>query len=310
MSNITICILSLNRLSYLREALDSALHQTVKPAAIKIFDNGSENGFKDALLDYFESGVEWFGSETTQSAIWNFKRAVSSVTTENVLVLHDDDRLCPDFIEQQTKFLDFNRDIDAVSCNGFFINEDGHRSGGTLRPEFTRPETKIFESSSEVALEYASDSCIPFSPVVYKTASVKNIDFRTEFGKVCDAVFFCDMADIGKIAYQSTCLYECRVHAEQDSASFPQDQVEMLENFFWSTKGTNKKVLKRLRMLLARKYTRRVIYQIDQEFKKNKNLIRMTKISMKIFDKQFSALEALKFVLAISKSKAMRLFGK
>jgi glycosyltransferase involved in cell wall biosynthesis len=308
MSNITVCILSFNRLSYLREALDSVLVQTTKPASIKIFDNGSENGLKTSLLDYFENGIEWFGSETTQSAIWNFKRAVSSVATEYVLVLHDDDRLCSNFLEQQTKFLESNPHVDAVSCNGYFIDEEGHRSGGTLRPEFSRAEAKIFRSSSEVALEYASDSCIPFSPVVYRTATVKKIDFRTEFGKVCDAVFFCDMAEVGTIACQSECLYECRVHAEQDSASFPQDQVEMLESFFWSTKGTNKTTLKKLRMLLARKYTRRVIYHINQEFKKNRNLIQTSKVSMKTFDKRFSLLEAMRFFIAIGKSKALRLF--
>ena len=123
MLDVTVCILSFNRAAYLREALASVLAQTKAPQDIAIFDNGSQGEVLEAVKGYLEKGVRWVGSEVTMSAIWNFKRAVADTKSKYVLVMHDDDRLCRDFLEKQIEFLEENHSVVAVACNGYLIDE-------------------------------------------------------------------------------------------------------------------------------------------------------------------------------------------
>ncbi len=232
MSNVTACILSYNRAEYLSAAIDSILQQTVKPDEILIFDNGSDASVYERISPYLDSGVSWIAADINRSAAWNFRRAVATAKSEYVFVLHDDDRLCIDFVEKQIKFLSQNPDVGAVTCNGYLINEVGRRTGRLLRYDDFLGEVEFYRSAAAVAILYAGDSCIPFSPVVYRTEFVRAGNLREEFGKVLDAVFFCDLAKLGVLAYQLSPLYECRVHRAQDSNYFPAVELDRLTDYF------------------------------------------------------------------------------
>jgi glycosyltransferase involved in cell wall biosynthesis len=232
MSNVSACILSYNRAEYLCAAIDSILQQTVRPAEILIFDNGSDAVVYDRVRPYLDRGVIWIGSEVNRSAAWNFWRAVSIAKSEYLFVLHDDDRLCGDFIEQQINFLSRNPKVGAVTCNGYLINEQGDRTGELLRRDILGDTTELYQSSAAVAIRYASDSCLPFSPIVYRAEFARARNLREEFGKVVDAVFLCDLAKVGALAYQLRPLYECRVHGAQDSSYFPAAELDRLTDYF------------------------------------------------------------------------------
>lgn len=265
--NMTVCVLSFNRASYLCEAIESILAQTRKPEKVLIFDNGSKSDVHDAVEHYLGNGVRWIGTDLTHSHIWNFKRAIASTSTNYVMVMHDDDRLCADFIEKQLAFLDANPEVGAVTCNGYLMNESGNRSGRLLRTNFLDTQADIYKCSADVAMVYANDSCIPFSPLVYKTESVKKIVLQEDFGKVYDAVFLCDFADREAIGYQAMALYECRIHAGQDSSHFPVELMKKLESFFWTRKSDKEKDMARLRNLLVRQHTARIMRQIFDSFR-------------------------------------------
>lgn len=262
MMTITVCVLSFNRAAYLCESIESILMQTSRPQNILIFDNGSKNDVHAAVEPYLGNGVGWVGTDVTHNHIWNFKRAIASASTDYVMVMHDDDRLCIDFIEKQIAFLQAHPAVGAVSCNGYLMDESGKRNGRLLRAGFVDTDAEIFKCSAEVAMIYANDGCIPFSPLVYKTESVKKIVLQEEFGKVYDAVFLCDFADIEAVAYQAAPLYECRIHDGQDSSHFPADLMKKLENFLWTRKSSQEKDILSLHKLLIRQHTARTMRQI------------------------------------------------
>lgn len=232
MSNVSACILSYNRAEYLCAAIDSILEQTVRPVEILVFDNGSDAVVYERVRPYLDRGVTWIGADTNRSAAWNFRRAVATAKSEYVFVLHDDDRLCSDFVEQQINFLKHNPDVGAVTSNGYLINELGGRTGRLLRHDARQDGVEFYRTPAAVAIRYASDSCLPFSPVVYRTEFVRAGDLREDFGKVGDAVFFCDLAKVGVLAYQLRPLYECRVHGAQDSSYFPAIELNRLTDYF------------------------------------------------------------------------------
>ena len=259
MIDITVCILSYNRAKYLSEAIASVLCQDITPNEIIIYDNGSKGDVYEAASAFFSKGVRWVGSEITHSPFWNFRRAVNETKTKYVFVMHDDDKICRDFLEKQISFLEGNPNVDAVTCNGYLIDVNGKRNGRVLREDFINQETEYYKCSVDVAIRYASDSCIPFAPVVYRSELVRKVDFRAEYEKFADAVFFCDIADIGVLTFRSDLLYECRVHAGQDSNFFPIDLSEKLQTFFETRKSNNPDDKIRLHNLLVRQHTARTI---------------------------------------------------
>jgi glycosyltransferase involved in cell wall biosynthesis len=256
-ADITVCVLSLNRGAFLREALDSVFAQTVAPKRIVVFDNGSKPDVKEAMVSYLDRGVQW--ADATRNFFWNFKRATASIQTEYVVLLHDDDRLCADFIEKQTGFLEANTGISAVTCNAHLINESGVRNGAVLRPQFVDMPPETYRSGVDVALCYAGDSCLPFSPMTYRADYLRKLGLQEGFGKVADAVFFCELSEMGPLAYQSQALYECRVHGGQDSSAFPDDALHQLNGFFRNIDGNNAAMVARLHRKLLEQETARVL---------------------------------------------------
>ncbi len=261
MIDITVCILSYNRAAYLSEAIGSVLKQTVAPKEIIVFDNGSKDDVYLTVAAFESKGVKWHGSEITNSPIWNFKRAVAHATAKYVFVMHDDDKINPDFLAEQVAFLEARPKLGAVTCNGFIIDETGKRNGKVVRAGFVDVAPEIYDCSADIAIRYASDGCIPFSPTVYRADFVRQVDFRVEFGKFCDAAFFCDMADLGSLAFRSDVLYECRVHSGQDSVHSPIELVERLENFLGTRKTNDPQKMQVLHKLLIKQHTLRVLRQ-------------------------------------------------
>lgn len=288
MLDITVCIMSYNRPKFLREALSSVLAQDLQSKKIIIYDNGSDECVYEEIKEFIGLKVQWRGAEFNHSGIWNFNRALRECETKYIMMFHDDDRLCPDFIETQVKFLEANDNFVAISCNGFLINESGESKNATLAP-LKLSEIEVFSCSGQVALKYAGNSCIPMSPMVYRVQAVSLVEFREEFGKVCDAVLFCDLADIGMIAYQETPLYECRVHSGQDSSYFAYNLMNQLEDFFWSRRCMSATEKDKLQTLLIRQHTARNIKQF-YFFVKKGNLSRAITL---LKDEKFKLIDAI-----------------
>jgi glycosyltransferase involved in cell wall biosynthesis len=280
--------MSYNRAEYLCAAIDSILQQTVRPAEILIFDNGSDAVVYEQVRPYLDRGVSWIGADINRSAAWNFRRAVATARSEYVFVLHDDDRLCSDFVEEQINFLSQNPDVGAVTCNGYLINELGSRTGRLLRHEDLQGEVEVYRSPAAVAIRYASDSCLPFSPVVYRTEFVRAGNLREEFGKVADAVFFCDLANVGALAYQLRPLYECRVHGAQDSSYFPTVELDRLTHYFENEAGGSEVERKELTQQLVRQHTARHLVRIYRSIFPLLSVSRLLSETRGLADRRFS----------------------
>lgn len=302
MLDVTVCIMSYNRSAYLRESVSSVLSQTKQPQKIVIYDNGSDGIVFESIKEFLGMGVQWVGADVNHPFIWNFNRAMLNSGTRYTMLLHDDDRLCPGFLETQIRLLDKDASVVAVSCNGYFIDEAGNRTGGTLTPAAGGGPVEIYTCSGQVALKYASNSCVPFSPAVYRSEVARSVKFREEFGKVCDAVYFCDLAEIGPIAYQTTPLYECRVHSGQDSSYFPYVLMNQLEEFYWSRRCTNDTERAKLHNLLVRQHTARNLKQIFQSVR-NGNLSLAASLLM---DDKYRFVDAAKVIGAWGLKNVLR----
>jgi len=229
---------------------------------VVIFDNGSDPLVRAGMQTFIDQGVQWVGSEQNHPVGWNIERAIRSVDTPYFLMLHDDDRLCPNYLETQVGCLDAHPQAAAVSCNGYYITESGERTGFVLSPLMLEKRLEVLDCGGEVAIRYAGNSCVPFSPAMYRSEVARRVKFRKEFGKVCDAAYFCDLADHGGVIYLTEPLYEVRMHAGQDSSSFPIATMNFLEGFFETCYLKNEARRSLLQSLLRRQHTARNLKMI------------------------------------------------
>lgn len=301
--DVTVCILSYKRPQFLVEAVESVLAQTKKPKEFIVFDNGSGKEVEQVVSRYKDLGLIFVGAEIESTALWNFARALNKAKTRYVLVMHDDDRLCPDFLEKQVGYLDNHHHVLAVFCNCHLINPSGSRVG-TLKPYAVN---RIFRSSAEVAMVYARGSCLPFPAAVYRTRDVCQIAIRQEFGKVADVVFMCDLAGRGGIAYQKSLLYEYRLHDKQDSASIPQGLRSSLDEFLFATIGKSQKFSKKMPRYISRRYTQECVRNVIESFRRDKYLRGLLSSISDIDINRFSLAEAVKYAALIILHKCRKI---
>jgi len=299
--DITVCIFSYNRPKYLVEAIESVLTQSPKPKEIRIYDNGSDEIVRESIIKYIDLGVKWLPALTPSDNLTNsFLHAVKDVNTKYIVMLHDDDRFCDNFLESQVNFLEQNNNISAISCNGYMTNESGVRTGSLVLNNYNKLKIYQFKNSGDIATMYAKDGCIPFSPTVYHTESLRKVDLRdNEFGKVCDAVLFCDLADIAAIALNGKPLYECRLHDNQDSTYFDPLLMQKLENYFWTRKSRSNDDSHKLKKLLVAQHTRNTIREIYNALKWPFNPLNLQKKLSKMTHKRFSFYYASKEVIRL-----------
>ncbi|MFO1525309.1 MAG: glycosyltransferase family 2 protein [Turneriella sp.] len=243
-ADITVRICSYNRSSYLREALVSVLKQNVIPETIEIFDNASKPEVYETIRDLIGKKISFNTLPENVGGILNIQRAFYGVKTKYLYIMHDDDRILPDFLSTQIAFLERNEGCVAVSCNSIYINEEGEPIAGQWLP--TGPGDKIFSTQRELALFYA-EAFLGFPGFVYRSEAIAPLKFRRELGKACDVGLILDLGESGSIGFQNKNLLEYRIHSNQDSLYFSERIIKSLFDFLSSFLTRNDPETRRFR---------------------------------------------------------------
>jgi len=233
--DVSVRIMSYNRPGFLREAVESVLKQTKGPKDVQIFDNGSQDEVRRVVEDLLPRGITWNGSDRNRSPMWNFKRACEAIGTKYVYLMHDDDRLCPEFLVEQVDFLDKHPEVAAVASNAHKIDQEGARIG-RLEHMDDGGDVQLFASWADVATLYLSEKFLPFPSIVYRTKALAKARLpQKRYGRPSDVVFLCDLANVGPIAFQNKDLFEYRVHPKQDTKGLSEDEQRTMEDYFYES---------------------------------------------------------------------------
>jgi glycosyltransferase involved in cell wall biosynthesis len=120
---LTIAMPVYERGDFFREALESALHQTL-PVNIIVLDNAStKTDFKALIAEYNSSRVTYRRHPVNLGGHGNFNQCVKLCPTPYVLILHDDDVLELDYVERMAQ--QFDPAIDFYWCKVSVIDEKG-----------------------------------------------------------------------------------------------------------------------------------------------------------------------------------------
>lgn len=128
---VSVYITSYNQKSWLREAIDSVLAQTVTPHEIIIVDDASEDG-SQALIEQYRKQHPSLIKPILHSRNLGIARsridALNAVTGDYVTYVDGDDRFMPEKLEHELATLAANPGVELVYSNFYFIDAKGART--------------------------------------------------------------------------------------------------------------------------------------------------------------------------------------
>jgi len=121
---VSVFLWSYNHAKYLRESIDSALHQTFSDFELIILDDASTDDSWTIINSYLDARIRAFRNKTNR--VGDFSELFPQAATgEYIAIHHSDDIWEPDKLEKQVAYLDEHPEIGAVFTNAMIIGERG-----------------------------------------------------------------------------------------------------------------------------------------------------------------------------------------
>jgi len=204
---VSLIITSYNQQEYLREAIESAIDQTVAPFEIIVADDHStKDGSIETIRQYaarYPGLVRGLFQEKNVGIPKNRNSALRMVKGDYVAILDGDDRLLPGFIEQHGAALAANPQAHVSYSNRYDINQLGER----------RPRDRSLQPSGEVLAYIARGRKGILRSMVAKYDLVKAAGFLDENHFYYDGfILTLHLAKVTPFVYLPEPLMEKRDH--------------------------------------------------------------------------------------------------
>lgn len=121
---LTIALPVYKRTEFIRQALNSALNQTVKCKILLIDNNSPHDEFKKIVDNYNNPLLSYVKTETTVPLEENFNNCFHYADTPWITILHDDDMLHIQFVELAQKMLKEYDDIGGFAVKSHVGNKE------------------------------------------------------------------------------------------------------------------------------------------------------------------------------------------
>jgi len=140
---ITIAITVFNRRRYLKQAISSALNQTMPVRVIVVEDCGPDLELQPFVRQEFGDRIEYFRNPRRRGLFDNWNAAMEYCRTPWLSILHDDDFLAPGFVEALVAL-----SREAPDCGLYFgqtqmVNHDNEPIQEGMRPPLQTPWRRV-----------------------------------------------------------------------------------------------------------------------------------------------------------------------
>src|SRR5580658_3527192 len=125
---ISVIIPTYNVAGFVREAVDSALSQTLRDTEVIVVDDGSTDGSADALRDLDDPRLRVIRENHAGSAAAR-NAGLRLASGELVAFLDADDRWAPQNLERQSAFLESHPEVDMTFSYSLVVDEEGRSLG-------------------------------------------------------------------------------------------------------------------------------------------------------------------------------------
>ena len=139
---ISVIVPVYNVSPYLREALDSLIHQTWKNLEILLVDDGSTDGSGEICDEYARDPRVRVFHQENRGLSGARNTGLDHMTGEYVAFLDPDDAFYPEMIEKLFLALSGNH-VDLVACGFDYLRTEGSLSEAKITEQFVFPREKV-----------------------------------------------------------------------------------------------------------------------------------------------------------------------
>ena len=207
----TVLIPTYNRARWLRESIASALAQTYEDFLLVVSDNASTDTTRAVVESFDDPRLSYRRLERHAGLNEHFNLCFGSARTEYVYVLPDDDRMCPDALEQTVSVLDANPRVGVVHGCADLVDEhgaviaEGHHMTGLEATEVETGEMFIRRTLDRGYRVHASTALI-------RASALADVRLRTEDHPVTDLGLWLRIALSWDIGFLARTLAVVRIH--------------------------------------------------------------------------------------------------
>ena len=213
---VTLLVPTLNRTTYLREALDSVLAQDYPNLDILISDNGSSNEPLEFVRSIVNGDprVRVRRNDVTVPIYDHFNQLVQEVRGEYFLVVCDDDVITPTFVSEAVGVATRHPDIKVVVSTNVTMDARGN----VLR-EYGQPESEVVDGVDFVnhwLYERSPSYFACLATMLLRTETVRYFGGYPRFarGQSIDNMLFLQCAISGPVGFAHRAVFKWRVNEE------------------------------------------------------------------------------------------------
>lgn len=212
---ITIGLPTYQRLHYLQEAVASALAQTYSPIEVLISDDGpgTEIGPWARTLAQKDPRVRYQKNARNLGLAGNWNAVLDAAQGEWLVLIGDDDRLLPDFLEKLAALI--QPDVSLIFSNHYIIDEQGRRLEEASRQQtvtYARdqlPAGRLIQPES-----WVWRNAVPITSTLMRTAEARRLRFKEDLNTP-EIELFLRLARTGAgFAFRPEYLAEYRTHSQ------------------------------------------------------------------------------------------------
>ena len=208
MPKITVFIPVHNRETYIVDAINSVLAQTLEDFELLVIDDGSCDRTADVVAAYKDQRVRLVKNETNLGIPHTRNRALDLARAPYFANLDSDDLMRPDRLARQTAYLDAHLDCALVGTNK-------HRIDGQSR--IKRKISRRPTAPKAVDARLLFRCCITNTSVMARTAILRDFKYDPDFPVCQDYDLFARMSRHHRLANLSEALVLYRRHGKQVS---------------------------------------------------------------------------------------------
>jgi len=120
---VSIMMPAYNAEKFIASAIESVLNQTYSLWELIIINDGSSDHTADILKSYTDSRIRVFHQPNSGEAAAR-NNALTKINGEFLAFLDSDDQYAPTYLALMVSFLNQHPELDAVYCDGFYINSE------------------------------------------------------------------------------------------------------------------------------------------------------------------------------------------
>jgi glycosyltransferase involved in cell wall biosynthesis len=216
-ARVTVAIPTYNRATLLRETLESVLTQTYPKFRLVISDNASTDETPEVVGSYSDGRIDYIRNQHNIGMIPNFNRLIELTDTEFLMLLPDDDRLYPDYLDAVIEILE--RNPRAGLAHTAFDEIDLDSQVRKRASSFVKSNRPWVIEPGQAFLDRAIASiAVCQSSATFRTRAIREAGgMAPDDGAFADIPLFLRIAQDWDMAYVNRPLVAFRIHEETET---------------------------------------------------------------------------------------------